>query len=126
LIASITLLLLDIYKTDPSRTIGAWKYVLAGLMVFLSFLTFSRVRYPSFKNITWQSRRPIHRFLAMVLLVGLFVLYPRTVLAGAFLIYLVYGFVRPYLPKNLQIDMDDDAPLPPPDADDDISPANSS
>jgi CDP-diacylglycerol--serine O-phosphatidyltransferase len=126
LIASITLLLLDIYKTDPARTIGFWKYILAALMVFLSFLTFSKVLYPSFKNISWQSRRPVHRLLAMVLLVGLLVLYPRIILASAFLLYLIYGFIRPYLPAHLQVDVDEMDPIPPPDEDDDISPANSS
>jgi len=125
LIASITLLLFDIYKTDPARPIGMWKYVLAALMVFLSFMTFSQVRYPSFKNITWQSRRPLHRFLALVLLLGLLLLYPRTVMATGFLLYLAYGFLRSWLPPWLRIDLEDSPPAAAGDIDD-ISPPESS
>lgn len=126
-IASLTLLLLDIYKTDPERTIGAWKYALAALMVFLSFLTFSRVRYPSFKNLSWRSRRPVHRLLALVLLMGLLILYPRIILTAAFLTYLLYGFVQTRLPAHLRIDNGaTDSPPATPSPGDDISPTNSS
>ncbi|MEO0454293.1 MAG: CDP-diacylglycerol--serine O-phosphatidyltransferase [Verrucomicrobiota bacterium] len=119
LIASITLLLLKIYEADPDRSIGVWKFVLAGLMIFLSFMMFSKVEYPSFKNLDWKSRRPVSQLLAIVILIGLIVMYWRYALAVCFFLYLLYGFLRPYLPKQWNLDLDTT------DSDDDITPLKS-
>jgi len=48
LVASVTLLLLKYYESD--RVIGNFKYALAALLLFLSFMMFSQVSYPSFKT----------------------------------------------------------------------------
>lgn len=95
LIASITLLLLRVYEHDHG--IGFWKYFLAALMLFLSFMMFSKYEYPSFKSVSWNTRFTIPRFLAVILLCTLTLMYYWFMLAALFTAYLLYGFLRPYL-----------------------------
>src|SRR5207248_3660203 len=49
LIASLTLFLL--WLADGERHLGNWKFALPPLMLFLSFMMFSRFRYPNFKAV---------------------------------------------------------------------------
>ena len=65
-IASITLFLL--WLDEGERTIGRWKYVLPPLMLFLSFMMFSKFRYPSFRAINWRTTQSIPRFLFLFVL----------------------------------------------------------
>lgn len=106
LIASITLLLLHVYENDGE--IGRWKYVLAALMLFLSFMMFSKFRYPSFKALDWRSQLSIPRLLAFVLMIGLVIIYYRFSLAVVFTGYLIYGFVRPYISKTWRSDFEEE------------------
>src|SRR5215211_3331194 len=64
LIASITLFLL--WLAEGEHQLGKWKFVLPPLMLFLSFMMFSRVQYPSFKAVNWRTKRSIPRFIAIV------------------------------------------------------------
>lgn len=98
LIASITLLLLQVYESD--REIGLWKYFLAALMLFLSFMMFSRFSYPSFKALDWRTRRSVPQLLGAVLVLGVVLLNYRYALAAVFTAYLLYGFFRPYLSRR--------------------------
>ncbi|MGC1481918.1 MAG: CDP-diacylglycerol--serine O-phosphatidyltransferase, partial [Chthoniobacterales bacterium] len=63
-IASLTLFML--WMEEGQRQIGNWKFVLPPLMVFLSVLMFSGVRYPSFKSINWRTQRSIPAFLGLI------------------------------------------------------------
>ncbi|NDF16700.1 MAG: CDP-diacylglycerol--serine O-phosphatidyltransferase [Verrucomicrobia bacterium] len=96
LVASVTLLLLQYYESD--RVIGDWKYLLAGLLLFLSFMMFSKVSYPSFKAIDWRTQRPIPRMLLIVALL--------------FTGYLLYGFVRPHISRRWRHELEDEEILP--------------
>ncbi|GAB4240112.1 MAG: CDP-diacylglycerol--serine O-phosphatidyltransferase [Candidatus Methylacidiphilales bacterium] len=110
LIASITLALLNFYAEE--RNLGYWKYALAGLMVFLSFMMFSRFKYPSFKSLDWKSRRPLPKILAAVVLLSAIAVTYRYSLAVVFTAYLLYGFFRPYVAKRWR-------PEPPEEAEED-------
>jgi CDP-diacylglycerol--serine O-phosphatidyltransferase len=105
-IASITLLLLHFH--DSERELGAWKYSLPALMVFLSCMMFSKVRYPSFKAIDWGTRRSLPRFIATFLLIVLIFIYWRWMLAIVFIGYLLYGFLRPRLSIRLRREIEDE------------------
>ncbi len=94
LTASLTLFLL--WWTEE-RTLGDWKWVLPPLMVFLSFMMFSRFRYPSFKGINWRTQRSIPRFLVILFLIVLTIMNYQWMPAVLFLAYLLYGFLRPWL-----------------------------
>ncbi|NDA09392.1 MAG: CDP-diacylglycerol--serine O-phosphatidyltransferase [Verrucomicrobia bacterium] len=105
LVASVTLLLLQYYESD--RVIGDWKYLLAGLLLFLSFMMFSKVRYPSFKTIDWRTQRPVPRMLLIVAIFALIVQTYRFSLAILFTGYLVYGFIRPHLSRKWRHELED-------------------
>ncbi|HYY13350.1 MAG TPA: CDP-diacylglycerol--serine O-phosphatidyltransferase [Chthoniobacterales bacterium] len=95
LIASITLFLL--WLAEGEHRLGRWKFVLPPLLLFVSFMMFSRFQYPSFKAIHWKTQKSIPRFLAIILILILTVLNPEWMPAVLFLAYLLYGFLRPWL-----------------------------
>jgi len=95
LIASITLFLL--WLAEGEHHLGKWKFVLPPLLLFLSFMMFSRFRYPSFKGINWKTKKSIPRFLVISLILVFTVLNYEWMPAVLFLAYLLYGFLRPWL-----------------------------
>lgn len=107
LIASITLLLLHLYEAE--KNLGNWKYLLAALMVFLSFMMFSKVQYPSFKSIDWRTQRSVPRVMVIALVIVGVVLYYQYALAAVFTLYLLYGFFRPYVAKAWRPEPDEEA-----------------
>ena len=109
LVASVTLLLLQYYESD--QVIGDWKYLLAGLLLFLSFMMFSKVRYPSFKTIDWRTQRPVPRMLLIVAFLALIVQTYRYSLAILFTGYLLYGFVRPHISRKWRHELEDEENL---------------
>lgn len=98
LIASLTLFMLW-WLGERDHDIGRWKWVLPPLMLFLSFMMFSRFSYPSFKGLSWRSTRSVPRFLVISVLLIFTVLNYEWMPAILFLSYLLYGFVRPWLSK---------------------------
>jgi len=119
-VASITLFLL--WWQDKEFAIGRWRYILPVIMVFLSFMMVSEVRYPSFKSLDWRARRTFPKMVAIILLVG-FVFIVRKVLPVVlplgFTAYLTYGFIRPRLSRKIrheieQEDEDEDDQPPSP------------
>jgi CDP-diacylglycerol--serine O-phosphatidyltransferase len=106
LVASVTLLLLKYYESD--RVIGNFKYLLAALLLFLSFMMFSQVSYPSFKTLDWRSQRPIPRLLLIVAALALIVQTYQYSLAVLFCGYLLYGFIRPRLSRRIRSEIEED------------------
>ena len=95
LIASITLFLL--WLAEGEHHLGNWRFVLPPLLLFLSFMMFSRFQYPSFKAINWKTKKSIPRFLGIFLILILTALNYQWMPAVLFLAYLMYGFLRPWL-----------------------------
>ena len=102
LVASLTLLLLWLNERDFPQT--KWRYVLPGVMIFLSAMMVSEVRYPSFKSLDFRAKRSFLKMVIIVVALGFFVILWKKVLPIAapafFTIYLIYGFVRPWLPRH--------------------------
>jgi CDP-diacylglycerol--serine O-phosphatidyltransferase len=98
--SSVTLFVL--WFEEGSKEIGAWKYVLLALMLFLSFMMFSRFKYPSFKAINWRTRKSIPWFL--IIIVGLIFTVQNYMWMPAviFIAYLLYGFLRPFLSHRMR------------------------
>ena len=94
-IASITLFLLRMQRGE--HEIGPWRYVLPGLMLFLSFMMFSGFRYPSFKGLNWRTQKSIPRFLTICIIIIFTVMNYEWMPAILFIAYLLYGFLRPSL-----------------------------
>jgi CDP-diacylglycerol--serine O-phosphatidyltransferase len=98
LIASITLFLL--WLAEGEHHLGKWKFVLPPLMLFLSFMMFSRFQYPSFKALNWKTKKSIPRFLVIIVILVFTWLYYEWMPAVLFLSYLLYGFLRPWLSRE--------------------------
>jgi len=105
-IASITLFLL--WLDEGQRSIGRFKYVLPGLMLFLSFMMFSKFRYPSFKAINWRTTQTTPRFLAVIAVIAVTVKFYQWMAAIIFLSYLLYGFLRPLLPTKRRREIEEE------------------
>ncbi|HEY5812573.1 MAG TPA: hypothetical protein VIT23_07965, partial [Terrimicrobiaceae bacterium] len=106
LIASLTLFML--WLEEGSKEIGIWKYALALLMLFLSFMMFSRVRYPSFKGLGWRTQRSIPRFLLIIVVLVFSAMFYEWMPALLFVAFLVYGFVRPFISKALRHEIEEE------------------
>lgn len=98
LIASITLFML--WLDAGEKAIGPWKYALPPLMLFLSFMMFSRVRYPSFKAVNWRTRRSLPKFIAIIFALIFTAMNYEWMPAMIFIAYLLYGLLRPLLSQS--------------------------
>jgi len=115
LVASITLFLLwlDDYGWLEDRFARTpWRFVLPVIMVFLSIMLVSEVKYPSFKKLDWRARRTFPKMVGTILVVGFLVILRRqvipVVLPILFTAYLIYGFVRPRLSRKMVHDIEDE------------------
>jgi CDP-diacylglycerol--serine O-phosphatidyltransferase len=86
------------------------------LLLFLSAMMVSEVKYPSFKSLDFRARRSFAKMLIIVLCVGFFLILWERVLPilapVVFTSYLLYGFVRPYISRAWRrgIEDEDDEP----------------
>jgi CDP-diacylglycerol--serine O-phosphatidyltransferase len=110
-IASLTFLVMHVYETD--RELNFSRYVLAAMMLGLSWLMISDVRYPSFKKVGWRTRGTKGALVIAALVLMLAVKFYHIVPAILFSSYLLYGLVRPWLSqrwrKEIEVEDSDDA-----------------
>ena len=106
LIASITLFLL--WLAEGEHHLGNWRFVLPPLLLFLSFMMFSRFQYPSFKAVNWKTKKSIPRFLVIILVVIFTVLNYEWMPAVLFLAYLLYGVLRPWLSRDWRREIEEE------------------
>lgn len=109
-IASLTLLML--WLNEGQHQIGNWKFGLPALMIFLSVLMFSRVRYPSFKAVNWRTERSLPAFIVVIAILVLTAINYQWMPAVLFVAFLLYGFVRPFVGKALRREIEDDDEAP--------------
>ena len=114
LIASLTLFML--WLDAGQKAIGPWKFALPPLMLFLSFMMFSRVRYPSFKAVNWRTRRSIPKFIAIIVVLIFTVMNYEWMPAMLFISYLLYGLARPLIShawrKEIESELGEDEEAP--------------
>jgi CDP-diacylglycerol--serine O-phosphatidyltransferase len=114
LVASLTLLI--IHFNEKEKSLGNWNYLIALVLLFLSAMMVSTVRYPSFKSLGLRSTTTFLKIITGALFVGcLLILQEKVlyyVLPAFFTLYLVYGFVRPSLSRawRREIEEEDDEP----------------
>ena len=110
LVASITYFLIWLEERDFSK--GNWKFALPVLLVFLSVMMVSKVKYPTFKKVNLRGSRSFFFFVVAALGIGLLFTLGRKALPIAapliFIIYLTYGFIRPWLPRRARKDIEED------------------
>ncbi|MBN2506384.1 MAG: CDP-diacylglycerol--serine O-phosphatidyltransferase [Verrucomicrobia bacterium] len=110
LVASLTLFLLWVDDHGFSRS--RYRYILPVIMIFLSLMMVSRVKYPSFKSLDLRATRTFPKMLVIVVTVGFFILmWERVlhfVLPVVFTAYLAYGFVRPRISRKIRRDIEEE------------------
>ena len=110
LVASLTLFILWIDEKGFST--GQWRYVLPVIMLFLSMMMISEVRYPSFKSVGFRTRSTFLKSAVAVIFIGLVLILQNKILPVIlpilFTSYLVYGFVRLRLSRRVRLEIEDD------------------
>jgi CDP-diacylglycerol---serine O-phosphatidyltransferase len=106
LVVSVTLFMMWLAGHD--RELGPWRWTLPALMVLLSILMVSNVRYPTFKYIDWTLQKHVAAFAAVVVAALGIVLFKEVMLAVVFVAYLLYGLVRPWVSKRWRREIEPD------------------
>jgi len=124
-ISSITLLVIHNYQREDELAAGYGGYLLAGLMVFLAFMMFSKFEYPSFKGFNWRTQFSFPKFIGAVAILLLTIIYYTWMPSVVFVSYLLYGFLRPFISRAWRREIEEEeedetaehpAPTPPEDA----------
>jgi CDP-diacylglycerol--serine O-phosphatidyltransferase len=111
LVASLTLFLMwDEEHIDLATT--QWRYLLPSILLFLSVMMVSEVKYPSFKTLDLRARRTFAKTaIAIIFAAALVILYRiilPVVLPVMFTIYLLYGFVRPRISRKVRHEIEEE------------------
>jgi len=101
LVASLTLFIIKL--NEKEKDLGRWGYLLPVVLIFLSAMMVSEVRYPSFKALEMRSTTTFLKVILATLFLGSLVILREKILYYVlplfFTAYLVYGFVRPRLSR---------------------------
>ena len=110
LVASLTLLIIKLNEID-SKWLPRLKYVLPVVLLFLSLMMVSTVKYPSFKALGLRSTITFPKIIITALVFGFVFVQWQTVLFYVlpifFTAYLVYGFVRPRISKRVRHEIEE-------------------
>ena len=110
LVASLTLLIIQLNEKDKS--LGRWAYLIVAVLLFLSAMMVSTVKYPSFKSLGLRSTSTFTKAILGALFVGsLLVLWDYIlfyVLPAIFTLYLLYGFIRPRISRRMRREIEEE------------------
>lgn len=112
LVASLTMFLMWGDQTDRDLSAGPWRFILPGLLLFLSVMMVSEVKYPSFKGLGLRTRRTFPKMVVTVIAIGCLVIMGElilpVVLPLVFTVYLLYGFVRPQISRKIRHEIEEE------------------
>jgi len=121
LVASLTLLVIKLNETPvktPDGTIvvgmelGAWKYFLAVVLLFLSAMMVSTVKYPTFKSLGLRSTSTFFKAILAALFLGVILVFREKILyyllPAFFTLYLIYGFIRPRISRRMRHEIEEE------------------
>ena len=91
-VAATVLFMLKMGEMD--RSLKSWALALPPLMLLVSFLMMSTVRYPSGKNVNMQTKTRMRPFIGLLILIGLVVFYKEYATLGICLGYIFFGLFR--------------------------------
>ena len=110
LVASLTLFM--IWWDEKDFATGYWRYCLPVLMLFLSWMMVSNVRYPSFKTLDLRATRTFTKTLGAILFLGSIVIFGKNILVfvlpAFFTAYLLYGFIRPRISRKIRHEIEEE------------------
>lgn len=110
LVASLTYFMIWWQRKDFAT--GWWKFGLPFLMLFLSAMMVSEVKYPTFKGLDLRATRTFTKTLFAILIVGAVVILQEKILTFAlpllFTSYLIYGFIRPHISRKMRQEIEEE------------------
>jgi CDP-diacylglycerol---serine O-phosphatidyltransferase len=110
LVASLTLFMM--WWDEKDFVTGKWKFLLPILLLFLSWMMVSTVKYPSFKALDLKATRTFTKTLVAILFLGsIFMSRGKLlvfVLPVFFTAYLVYGFIRPRISRRIREEIEEE------------------
>jgi len=110
LVASLTLLV--IHLNEKEKTLGPWKFLPAVVLVFLSAMMVSTVKYPTFKTLGLRSTTTFLKVILAALFLGALIVFQEKILYYVlpmfFTGYLIYGFIRPRLSRAWRKEIEDE------------------
>jgi CDP-diacylglycerol--serine O-phosphatidyltransferase len=110
LVSSLTLFM--IWWNEKDFVQGNWRYALPIILLFLSGMMVSEVKYPTFKKLDLRATKTFTKTLIAVLLIGSVVVLRERILYWAlplfFTSYLIYGFIRPHVSRKVRYEIADD------------------
>ena len=93
-VASLVLLLVNLAQTD--RELRQLTVALPLLLLLVAFLMVSTIRYPSFKQVNWETKTRFRTFVLVVIVAALVVKMREVALVFLFLGYIGYGLFAHY------------------------------
>jgi CDP-diacylglycerol--serine O-phosphatidyltransferase len=110
LVASLTLFM--IWWDEKDFATGRWRFFLPVLMLFLSWMMVSNVKYPSFKTLDLRATRTFTKTLLAFLFLGSILIFREKILVfvlpAFFTTYLVYGFIRPRISRKMRQEIEEE------------------
>jgi CDP-diacylglycerol---serine O-phosphatidyltransferase len=109
LVASLTLFLM--WLDDKGFATGNWRYALPVILIFLSMMMVSEVKYPSFKKLDLHATKPFTKIVLLSIFLGLILILRNLILPVVlpliFTAYLGYGFIRPRISREMRKEIED-------------------
>ena len=110
LVASLTLFMIWWDEKDFAK--GSLRYVLPVLLLFLSWMMVSNVKYPTFKTLDLRATRTFTKTLVAILFLGSILIFREKILVfvlpAFFTAYLLYGFVRPRISWKIRHEIEEE------------------
>jgi len=110
LVASLTLFM--IWWDEKNFATGKWRFLLPVLMLFLSWMMVSSVKYPSFKTLDLRATRTFTKALVAFLFLGSILIFREKILVfvlpAFFTAYLIYGFIRPRISRRIRHEIEEE------------------
>jgi CDP-diacylglycerol--serine O-phosphatidyltransferase len=110
LVASLTLLMIWLQEKNFSKSY--LKFILPALLLFLSWMMVSNVKYPTFKTLDLKATRTFTKTLIAILFIGAVVVLQEKILIFVlpvfFTAYLIYGFIRPRISHQMRREIEEE------------------
>jgi CDP-diacylglycerol--serine O-phosphatidyltransferase len=110
LVASLTLFLM--WWEGKNFSTGVWRYILPFIMLFLSIMMVSEVKYPSFKTLDLRAKRTFTKMVVVVLAISFLIMLRNIILPIVLPLvittYLVYGFIRPHISRQMRHEIEEE------------------
>ena len=110
LVSSLTLFM--IWWDEKEFAKANWRFVLPVILLFLSGMMVSEVKYPTFKKLDLRATKTFTKTLMAILFLGSVVVLQEKILYWVlplfFTAYLLYGFIRPRVSRKVRYEIEDD------------------